>query len=261
MKEKKRLSVVILTKNSADLLNECLISASWADEVIILDSGSEDDTQAIAKRHNAKFYTQTDWRGFGQQRQLAQQYAQGQYIFMLDTDERITPELKTAIQTILAKENTDQKSQTVYSCCRRNFFLGRFMRYSGWYPDPVIRLYPRLQYQYGDGDVHESLNYGSAKVVRLKGDLLHLTYRDLSSFQKKQLYYAKAWASEHDKKGKRVSFLSIFIHSMGAFVKTFLLRLGFLDGQAGLLLFFVNAQYTFNKYAILWSLQRSKNRD
>lgn len=183
MKEKKRLSVIILTKNSAQLLGDCIISAAWADEIIVFDSGSEDDTQAIARQHNARFYIQSDWQGFGKQRQLAQQYAQGEYIFMLDADERITPELKKSIQAVLIRENTEKKSPTVYSCSRRNFFSGRFMRHSGWYPDAVIRLYPR-DYQYNNDHVHESLSYGSAKVVRLKGDLLHLTYRDFFLFKK-----------------------------------------------------------------------------
>ncbi len=146
----------------------------------------------------------------------------------------------------------------VYSIARRNLFLGRFMRHSGWYPDRVMRLYASQRYRYNDNLVHESLNIGGAKVIPLRGDLLHLTCRDFfASFQRKQLNYAAAWAQERHRRGKRrCGYLSILTHTLGAFVKTLLLRGGVLDGKQGLLLAVVNAQYTFNKYTELWALCR-----
>ncbi|WP_421081313.1 glycosyltransferase family 2 protein [Serratia fonticola] len=253
MSHRKSLSVVMIAKNEAELLSECLQSVAWADEIIVLDSGSSDGSVALAESLGAKVFTHTDWQGFGKQRQKAQSYATQDYVLMIDADERVTPELRHAIEQVLA--NADDN--VVYSLGRRNLFLGRFMRHSGWYPDRVNRLYANQRYRYNDDLVHESLNTGGAKVVPLQGDLLHLTCRDFFAFQRKQLHYAEQWAIQRHQAGKRCGYLSILTHTLGAFCKTWLLRAGFLDGKQGLLLAVVNAQYTFNKYAALWALGRN----
>ncbi|NTX81896.1 glycosyltransferase family 2 protein [Serratia proteamaculans] len=253
MSERKSLSVVIIAKNEAGLLPDCLQSVAWADEIVMLDSGSQDDSVAVAESLGAKVFTHIDWQGFGKQRQLAQSYASHDYILMIDADERVTPELRQSIEQTLTAPDDNQ----VYSCARRNLFLGRFMRHSGWYPDRVNRLYANQRYRYNDNLVHESLNINGAKVVPLNGDLLHLTCRDFFAFQRKQLRYAEEWANQRHQAGKRCGYLSIITHTVGAFCKTWLLRAGFLDGKQGLLLAVVNAQYTFNKYAALWALGRN----
>ncbi|WP_105602871.1 glycosyltransferase family 2 protein [Cronobacter sakazakii] len=247
-----RLSVVMIAKNAASLLPDCLASVSWADEIVVLDSGSSDDTVAVATAAGAKVFTESDWQGYGIQRQRAQQYASGDYILMIDTDERVTPELAQAIRQVLEQPDP----QAVYSIARRNLFLGRFMRHSGWYPDRVTRLYARERYRYNDNQVHESLDAPGARVVTLSGDLLHLTCRDFASFQRKQLNYATAWAQERHQQGKKVSVPGIFGRTLAAFCKTLILRAGVLDGHQGWLLAVVNAQYTFNKYTELWALNR-----
>ena len=253
MSARKSLSVVIIAKNEAGLLPDCLRSVAWADEIVMLDSGSQDDSVAVAESLGAKVFTHVDWQGFGKQRQLAQSYASHDYILMIDADERVTPELRQSIEQTLTAPDDNQ----VYSCARRNLFLGRFMRHSGWYPDRVNRLYANQRYRYNDNLVHESLNTNGAKVVPLNGDLLHLTCRDFFAFQRKQLRYAEEWANQRHQAGKRCGYLSILTHTLGAFCKTWLLRAGFLDGKQGLLLAVVNAQYTFNKYAALWALSRN----
>ncbi|MDX7986386.1 glycosyltransferase family 2 protein [Xenorhabdus sp. 12] len=261
MSAKKRLSVVMIAKNSADLIADCLLSVSWADEIIVLDSGSTDATCQIASEMGAKVYTNTQWPGFGRQRQLAQSYASGDYVFMIDTDERVTPELRTSIEHILAAQDADSdNSKKVYSCARLNLFMGRFMKHSGWYPDKVIRLYRREHYQYNDNQVHESLDTQGAAIVTLKGDLRHLTCRNLMEFQQKQLNYARDWAKHRYEQGRKTHYFSIISHTLGAFFKTWLLRAGFLDGKQGLILAVVNAQYTFNKYAALWELTQTKSK-
>ncbi|WP_455820530.1 glycosyltransferase family 2 protein [Pseudomonas cerasi] len=252
MRPCQTLSVVIIAKNAADLLPECLESVSWADEIILLDSGSSDGTPDIASRHGAKVFHSEEWHGYGKQRQLAQSYASHPMILMIDSDERVTPELKQAIGKVLEQP----PSSTVYSIARRNLFLGRFMRHSGWYPDRVTRLYPR-HYQYNDNQVHESLETAQAKATPLRGDLLHLTCRDFSAFQWKQFSYAEAWAKQRHQQGKRCGIAAIFSHTAGAFLKTLVLRAGFLDGKQGWLLAVVNAQYTFNKYTALWALNHA----
>ncbi|MBC3381904.1 glycosyltransferase family 2 protein [Serratia fonticola] len=253
MSHRNSLSVVMIAKNEAELLSECLQSVAWADEIIVLDSGSTDGSVTLAESLGAKVFIHTDWQGFGKQRQKAQSYATQDYVLMIDADERVTPELRHSIEQVLA--NADDN--VVYSLGRRNLFLGRFMRHSGWYPDRVNRLYANQRYRYNDDLVHESLNTGGAKVVPLQGDLLHLTCRDFFAFQRKQLHYAEQWAIQRHQAGKRCGYLSILTHTLGAFCKTWLLRAGFLDGKQGLLLAVVNAQYTFNKYAALWALGRN----
>ncbi|WP_337038267.1 glycosyltransferase family 2 protein [Pantoea agglomerans] len=252
MSARQRLSVVMIAKNEAELLPECLASVSWADEIIVLDSGSHDNSVEIATQAGAKVYLNDDWQGYGIQRQRAQHYANGDMILMIDADERVTPELRAAIEQVLVAP----PSRTVYSLGRSNLFLGRFMRHSGWYPDRVMRLYPRT-FRYNDNLVHESLQSDGAPVVALPGDLQHLTCRDLIAFQRKQLAYAEAWATERHRRGKRCSLFSLFSHTLGAFMKTLLLRAGFLDGKQGWILAVVNAQYTFNKYSALWALNHA----
>ena len=216
-----RLSVVMIAKNAADLLPDCLASIAWADEIVVLDSGSTDNTVDVARAAGAKVFINTDWQGYGIQRQRAQKYATGDYVLMIDTDERVTPELQQAIQTVLAVP----QPEAVYSIARRNYFLGRFMR-------------------------------DSARQIPLTGDLLHLTCRDFASFQRKPLSDATAWAQERHQRGKKATLTGIFTHTLGAFLKTLLLRGGVLDGKQGWLLAVVNAQYTFNKYTELWALCR-----
>lgn len=252
MSARQRLSVVMIAKNEAELLPDCLASVSWADEIIVLDSGSHDSSVDIATQAGAKVYLNDDWQGYGIQRQRAQHYATGDMILMIDADERVTPELRAAIEQVLVAP----PSRTVYSLGRSNLFLGRFMRHSGWYPDRVMRLYPRT-FRYNDNLVHESLQSDGASVVALPGDLQHLTCRDLIAFQRKQLAYAEAWATERHRRGKRCSLFSLFSHTLGAFMKTLLLRAGFLDGKQGWILAVVNAQYTFNKYSALWALNHA----
>lgn len=255
MSQRQRLSVVMIAKNEAELLPEALASVSWADEIVVLDSGSSDNTVQVAREQGAQVFQAEGWQGFGKQRQRAQAHAQGEMILMIDADERVTPELRRAIEQVL----TQPASDNVYSLGRSNFFLGRFMRHSGWYPDRVMRLYPR-KLNYNDNLVHESLETQGAPVVKLAGDLQHLTCRDLIAFQRKQMNYAEAWAQERFQRGKRCGLFSIFSHTLGAFVKTLLLRAGFLDGKQGWILAVVNAQYTFNKYSALWALHHTSTQ-
>ncbi|MCU5773528.1 glycosyltransferase family 2 protein [Erwiniaceae bacterium BAC15a-03b] len=255
MTARQRLSVVMIAKNEAGLLPDCLASVSWADEIILLDSGSSDNTAEIARQHNVQVYHSEGWPGYGLQREHAQSYASGEMILMIDADERVTAELRASIERVLEHP----QPHTVYSIARRNLFLGRFMRHSGWYPDRVTRLYPR-DYHYNDNQVHESLNARDAHVVPLRGDLLHLTCRDFSAFQRKQFAYAEAWAKQRHQQGKGCSVFSIFSHTISAFVKTLVLRAGFLDGKQGWILAVVNAQYTFNKYAALWALNQAAEK-
>ena len=247
------ISVVLIAKNNEATLPACLDSVQWADEIILLDSGSTDRTIAIAEEHGAKVFIDTNWHGYGRQRQKAQQFASCDYIFMIDTDEQVTEELKTNIKNILSQT---KQSNTIYSCARRNWFIGRYMMHCGWYPDRVIRLYLNDERTYNDNLVHEAVDTTGAAIINLNGDILHETCTNYIVFQRKQLVYAQNWAEERHKKGKKVGLSSALGHALGAFIKTYFIRKGFLAGSHGLLLSVIITQYTFNKYAELWILNR-----
>ncbi|MDO4430832.1 MAG: glycosyltransferase family 2 protein [Lonepinella koalarum] len=244
------LSVAMIVKNESQDLALCLDSVKdWVDEIVILDSGSTDNTEQIARSYGAKFYQHTHWQGFGKQRQLAQQYVTSDFVLWLDADERVTPELAQSIQQAI-QENSNN---TLFKIPRLSTVFGREIRHSGWYPDYVIRLYPTKLAQYGDELVHEKVHYpATAEVQKLQGDLLHFTYKDIHHYLVKSAGYAKAWAQQRQAKGKTTTLFNAMTHAIGCFVKMYLLRAGFLDGKQGFLLAILSAHSTFVKYADLW---------
>ncbi|SEI49554.1 (heptosyl)LPS beta-1,4-glucosyltransferase [Allopseudospirillum japonicum] len=249
-----RLSVVLIIKNEAQHLNACLSSVAWADEIIILDSGSTDASLEIAAQFTDKIYVDTHWQGFGVQRQKAQAYAQGAWVLMLDADERITPELAQEIQQII-----QQPAQKIYQLKRLSWCFGRFIRHSGWYPDQVARLYPRQSAGYNAALVHEKLeNPQQLPVATLNGDLLHFTYQDIRHYLEKSAHYAQAWAQQRHQQGKSASLSQGILHGLACFMRMYLVKAGFLDGRQGLLLALLSAHSTFVKYASLWALQQPK---
>ena len=251
-----RLSVVMIVKNEQLSIAECLQSVSWADEIIVLDAGSEDDTRKIAQAHGAQVHVAADWPGYGVQRQRAQAKATGDWIFMLDADERVTPALVGEIRSVIPRDRQDR----AYALPRLSWVFGRFIRHGGWYPDYVVRLYPREKGHYNDAKVHEKVVLAEGvQVHRLSGDLLHFTYRDMNHYLVKSADYAKAWAAERERQGRHASLLQASMHGLGCFMKMYLLKLGCLDGRQGLLLALLSAHSTFVKYADLW-VRHQKSR-
>ncbi len=244
------LSVAMIVKNEAQDLAQCLDSVKdWADEIVILDSGSTDETEQIARRYGAKFYQHTDWQGFGKQRQLAQQYVTSDYVLWLDADERVSDELRRSIQQAVQQNQPN----AVYQLPRLSEVFGRQIRHSGWYPDYVVRLYRTQFAKYGDELVHEKVHYpATAEVKKLNGDLYHYTYKDIHHYLVKSASYAKAWATQREAQGKTASLFDGVTHALGCFVKMYLLKAGFLDGKQGFLLAVLSAHSTFVKYVDLW---------
>jgi len=244
------ISAVLIIKNEAEILADCLTVLDWVDEIMVLDGGSDDDSVAIAQRFTDRVFVETDWRGFGIQRQCAQQHARGDWVFMIDADERVTPELRREIEAVVAAD----QQQNVYLMPILPWCFGRFIRHSGWYPEHKIRLYPRLKARYGNARVHEklTLDQGMQKQF-LKGDLLHFTYRDMKHYLLKSAHYADEWAQGRQQQGRTASLIEAVIHGMGCFIKMYLVKRGFLDGPQGLLLAVLSAHSTFVKYADLWS--------
>ncbi|EHY0935637.1 glycosyltransferase family 2 protein [Vibrio cholerae] len=248
---KPTLAVALIVKNEARHLDECLQTVhDWVDEIVVLDSGSYDETEQVARRYTEKFYVNAKWPGFGPQRQLAQSYVQSDYVLWLDADERVTPELKQSILQAVAANKPD----TLYQFARLSWVFGRFIRHSGWYPDRVLRLYPTQLTRYNDALVHEKVHVEpSMKVETLAGDTIHYTYNDVHHYLVKSAGYAKAWADQRQAKGKKASLSQGIVHAVGCFLKMYLLKRGFLDGKQGFLIALLSAHSTFVKYADLWA--------
>lgn len=243
------LSVIIITLNEETSLRSCLESVKWADEIIVVDSGSSDNTLEIAREYSDKIYTESEWKGYGIQKQRAQDKATGKWILSIDADERVTPELKKEIEVVIRKDEVAAYSMPILPYC-----FGRFIRHGGWYPAPKVRLYPREKARYGSQQVHEKLDYvGDVPIRQLSGDLLHYTYRDLEHYLVKSAHYAAAWASQREAKGKKASLFQGAIHALSCFLRMYIVRAGFLDGKQGFLLAALSSHSTFVKYADLWT--------
>ena len=243
------IAAVIITKNEQDSLRDCLESLRWVDEIIIVDSGSTDNTETIAKEYTEHFYVNAEWPGFGKQKQLAQSYAKSDWILAVDADERIDDTLRENILTML--ENPPEN--TVYNLNELTWVFGRFLKHSGWYYRHV-RLYPNKLTQYNDNLVHESVIIPSGcQVAELDGDILHYSYQNLNHYLVKSAGYAKAWADQRQARGKKASLSQGIIHALGCFLKMYLLKRGFLDGKQGFLIAVLSAHSTFVKYADLWA--------
>ena len=247
---KPTLAVALIVKNEAKNLEACLNTvADWVDEIVILDSGSTDETEQVARKYTEKFHVNQDWPGFGPQRRIAQEYVESDFVLWLDADERVTDELKVSIQQAVEKNEPN----TLYSICRLSWVFGRYIRHCGWYPDRVVRLYPTQLTQYDTAQVHEKVLVDKSMVVKdLAGDAIHFTYNDLEHYLKKSNSYALAWSADRAKQGKKGSFSSIITHSLACFVKMYILKAGFLDGKQGLLLSMLSTHYTIVKYSDLW---------
>jgi glycosyltransferase involved in cell wall biosynthesis len=249
-----KLTVTVITYNEASSIGEALESVSWADEIIVLDSHSTDDTAAIARRYTPHVEV-LDWLGYGPQKNIAADRASHDWILSIDADERITPELAREIRAVLQAG----PGAHGYRIPRVSFYLGRWIRTTDWYPDLHLRLYDRRAGRWSDRRIHESVSV-DGRVDDLRGEMLHYPYRNISEHLTKIDRYttlaAEQWAAE----GRRVTALQAFIFPRLAFFRNYVLRRGFLDGQTGLLVSLLNSYYVFLKYAKLLELQQQPER-
>ena len=228
------LSVVIITKNEEKLIGDAIQSAKFANEVLILDSNSSDKTCEIALRMGARV-EQHDWLGFGKQKNLAVNLAINDWVFVLDSDERITKELQ---QEILSE--IDKPSSNGYLVPRLNWFFGKSIKTCGLYPDYSLRLYNKHMGSFSEVDVHESVNV-QGKVSKLKNHMIHLAYDNVDEFILKQKKY-----SNLSQKKKNI-FKALF-SPIWTFFKIYILKQGFMEGWRGFIIAKVYAQYTYWKY-------------
>jgi len=253
---KASIGVLLIVKNEEKHLKDCLETVhDWVDEIVVVDSGSSDNTIQIAKNYTDKVFIHTDWQGFGNQRITAQSYMDSEWVLPLDADERVSEKLKQSILTALEHN----PANTCYTLNRLSYALGKYIRHSGWYPDKIVRLYRREETSYDSALVHESVVVKKGMQVKhLNGDLLHYTFDTLSQYTGKTALYAKSWADQREGK-KKGSLSSAIRHATFRFFKMYFIKRGFLDGRHGLLLAILSANTVFTRYADLWIRDFTKN--
>ena len=243
------LSAVIIAHNAASQIEPCLESLGFADEILVVDSRSGDDTRAIAARHGARVI-EKDWLGFGRQRQFAVDQATHDWVLSVDADERVSAPLAASIRAAL-----ERPAAPVYRTARRNRFLGRWLRHGEGYPDWSMRLFDRRAARWSDDVVHEKLLFGVTPGT-LQGDLLHESAADLAQYLAKQNRYTTLAARQLYERGAGANRLRMLASPAVRFVKFYLLRLGFLDGMPGLVHISIGCMNSFLKYAKLAELRR-----
>lgn len=242
------LSVVIIAKNEAANIRACIESVAWADEIIVVDSGSTDDTVKYVREMGAHVYVHADWPGFGPQKNRALSYATGKWVFSIDADERVTQELHREIEQAMRGSDADG-----YYCPRLSQFCGEFIHHCGWYPDYVLRLFRRDAGRFSDSLVHESVLL-TGKTAKFNNPLLHYSYLTADDVERKVEHYSAAAAQQMFKSGRRSNWMNAALSGGWAFVRTYVLRLGILDGVAGWNIACMNARTTYLKYRKLATL-------
>lgn len=246
------LSAVIITYNAAGQLADCLNSLSFVSEILILDSGSDDETRNIAQQYNARFIHQ-EWLGYGPQKQKAVELAEHDWVLCLDADERISEELALSIQSAM-----QAPQYQAYQFPRCNRFMDRWLKYGEGYPDISLRLFNRRHAQWTDDGVHEFVQTNAATDT-LKGDLLHESATCLANYLEKQNRYTSLQAEKMYQAGVPAGRAKLLFNPVLRFFKFYLFRLGFLDGVPGLIHICIGCQNTFIKYAKLIELKKGND--
>ena len=247
------LSVIMITKNAAQHLDQSLHSVAFANEIIMVDSGSTDATLEIAKRHAVKLYQTTVWPGFGAQKNYALSLATGDWVLSLDADEIVSPELATAIRNAITHPMYD-----AYQFERVTFYCGKMIRHSGWNHDWLLRLLKRQMGQFTDRQIHEKLTLiPTATLGILQGKLLHYSYNNFSEVLQKMDFYSTYSAQRMQQQGKRSSVTRAILAYWAGFLHAYLIRAGWLDGKMGLLLAINHGQ---NKYYRMLKLMMMQDK-
>ena len=248
--EKLPLTVAIIAHNAGRQIGPCLASVAFADEVLVVDSGSTDDTVEIAKRHGSRVETK-EWLGFGRQKQHAVSIARNDWVLCLDVDERVSEPLARSIRTALSS-----RRYKAYRMARRNRFLGTWLAHGEGYPDWTLRLFHRASASWSNDEVHEAV-LTTVEVGRLEGDLMHDSAEDIATYLAKQNRYTTLHAQALFNQGVRAGAWRLAASPVARFVKFFIFRLGFLDGGPGFAHIVIGCHSTFLKYLKLIELERA----
>ena len=249
-----KLSIIIITKNEEANIQACLDSVRFADQWIIVDSGSTDNTLAIARAAGATVIETTDWPGFGPQKNRALEAATGEWILSLDADERISPALAAEIQAVIGAP-----VESSYAIPRLSSFCGHFIRHSGWYPDYIVRLFLRNTATFSDSLVHERVIVNQGKTGKLREHIVHYSYLNDDDYLRKLTQYSSLGAEQAYAAGKRAGLASAIVHAFSAFLRSYVFKRGFLDGRAGLMVAISSAESTYHKYFKLMLLTEAKS--
>ncbi|WP_445989810.1 glycosyltransferase family 2 protein [Chromobacterium haemolyticum] len=248
-----RISVVLITKNAETSLEKCLDSVGFADEIVLVDSGSTDSTLAIASAYKAKVIHQ-DWLGFGPQKQLAVEAASHDWVLCLDADEWLSPDLINEIKAML-----DNPQAKAFQFPRCNRFMGRFLKHGEGYPDWSLRLFHRGHARWSDDLVHEYV-ISNGPVHKLRHELMHESGEDIALYLNKQNRYTSLQAERLFQRGKRVGIAKLILSPLLRFIKFYFFRRGFLDGVPGLVHISIGCFNSYIKYAKLIELRRLKSK-
>ncbi len=248
---RRPLSAVLIAYNESHRIADCLESLAFADEIVVVDSGSSDGTAEIARRYTEKVYD-IPWRGFGPQKQAAVELAGNDLVLSVDCDERVTPELAREILQLLSAGDL----AAAYQVPRRTFLGDKEIRHCGWYPDRTIRLFDRTRAHFGRELVHERVVV-QGEIGRCRGHLLHYSFLGLADLMVKMNRYSDLSARQMSERGRRCALQDLTIRPAAAFLKTYFLKLGFLDGVEGFEVSVANAMNTFAKYMKLRELDRA----
>ncbi len=250
-----RLSVVMIVRNEAAVIRRALDSVAWADEIVVLDSGSTDDTVAICRQYTEHVF-ETDWPGFGPQKNRALSRARGDWVLSLDADEWLSDALTAQIRALLAQP--DDTLANGYTLPRLSSYCGRYLRHSGWWPDEVLRLFRRDKGRFSDDRVHERVLVDGT-VQGLQGLLMHESYRSLDQVLDKVNHYSREGALALHARGRRAGLGTAIGHGLWAFFRTYVLRRGFLDGREGFIVAVSNAEASYYRYLKLMYLSEGTN--
>jgi (heptosyl)LPS beta-1,4-glucosyltransferase len=245
------VSAVIITRNEERNIERCLRSLSWAGEIILVDSHSTDNTVSIAEKFNCRIIS-TDWLGYAKTKQLGVDQANSKWIFWIDADEEVTPELQAAIRSC-------NFSADAYEIPRKTFFLGKWIKHCGWYPGYVKRLFNRETCRFGEQVLHEDIVMPQgSKPARINADLLHFSYTNLRQYFAKMNDYGKDGALELHRKGRKFKHSQLVISPFWNFIRHYFIKRGFLDGTEGFIISVGSAYSSFIKYTNFYYLSRGK---
>lgn len=247
------LSVIIITKNEAQHISRCLDSVKWADEIIVLDSGSDDNTVELCKTYTDKVFS-TDWPGFGIQKQRALDKASGNWVLSIDADEQVSAVLRAEIE--LAMQNNQYDG---FEIPRLSSYCGRNMKHGGWWPDYVLRLFKREAGKFSPELVHERVEV-SGKIAKLTQPLLHEAFINPEEVLHKINSYSSLGARKLYEAGKNTSLSEAIFKGFWTFFRTYVLKASCLDGRQGLMLAVSNAEGAYYKYVKLLELNNARNK-
>lgn len=248
------ISATLITHNEENNIAQALKSLSWADEILVVDSGSSDATVEICRGFQSTILHR-DWTGYVDQKNFALEKARNDWVFSLDADERASPELISEIREL----NRKGFSSPGYRIPRVAYFMGRWIRHGGWYPDYQLRLFDRRSGRWEGGHVHESFKVKGSSAF-LSGEILHYSYRNISDYLERLETYSSLAALDYRQRGKKATLPGLMFNPLAAFLKSYLLKRGFLDGTPGFMVAAMGAVSVFFKHSKLYEIQLGKEK-